>query len=119
MTRLWKDDRPPANPVDIESVHRLGKVAAHDDLQGCAVDNDDLGQFWWVIAFICLMLALVACTLGVIIVQIARHWVGLLQITIGTAVFTLLMLGIDWAIGAAARGTVRAVPASRNWVWPR
>jgi hypothetical protein len=109
MTIQWRDDRPPARPVDIDAVRQLGKVASARDL-------DELGEPYsavhphalgWAVLFVIISATISAAGLATLVVQAARHWVGLLQIGVAAAAITLIVLGIDWLYSATVRGSAR------------
>ena len=104
MTARWTDP-------DVEYTRQLASNLEADDPTIEHYTTDDPDALLWAGVLACIICAIVACGLALIVVSAARHWVGLAQLLLAAGLLTLAAWAFDELVSAVSR-------VARNWRWP-
>lgn len=97
MTVQWND----APDLDMDEVRRLATDFRRTDPTNTRPAPDDDPEVLWSLLLLCLVCAVTAPVLALVVVQVVLHWVGAAQLVLATTALTWVCLTVDRAAGTA------------------
>ena len=76
-------DADPAARADVAEVQQLARDLEAGDPTYEHYTTDGSDAVLWAVVLVCILVALVACVLAVVVVQIVRHWLGAIELGLG------------------------------------